>query len=347
MNSVIKIRNIILLLTLLLAAGTLSACRLGQSQPEPVTDSLFAMDTYMTFTAYGENAGDAIEKAKEKVLSLDEMLSVNNEESEVYELNHEGQPVLSDETLYLLDRSIEAYEISHGAFNPLVYPLMLAWGFTTEEYRIPSDDELEYLAALLDLEYVYRDEDLKSVSFGKEGMMIDFGGIAKGYASSCLMDIFRECGVKSACVSLGGNVHVLGTKPDGSKWNVAVRDPEDPSEYMGILSISDSAVITSGAYERYFEEDGVIYHHILDPDSGCPADSGIISSTIVSNNGTLADALSTAVYVMGLEKAEQLWRENPGLFDMIIMTSDNQVYITEGLKKDFKSDRYKTSIITP
>ena len=334
------VKKITILLTAMALLFMATACEGKAADTQPATDNLFAMDTYMTFTVYGENANEALEKAKEKIILLDDMLSVNNEDSDVYKLNNSAHAVLSEETLYLLKRSMEAYDISSGAFNPLVYPLMLAWGFTSEQYQVQFDEYLLSLMPLLDMEAVDIDETTGNVSFEKEGMMIDFGGIAKGYTSSCLMDIYRDYGVESACVSLGGNVHVLGCKPDGSKWRVAVRDPEDSSSYMGILSISDSAVITSGAYERYFEQDGEVYHHILDPETGHPADSGIISSTIVTNDGTLADALSTAVYVMGLDAAVNMWREHSNDLQMIIMTEDHNIYITKGLEESFTSSRY-------
>ena len=195
------------------------------------------------------------------------------------------------------------------------------------------------------VDFLNFDSENGKISFGKEGMMIDFGGIAKGYTSSCIMDIFSEYGIESACVSLGGNVQVLGTKPDGSKWKVAIRDPQDESGFLGILETSDKAVITSGAYERYFESDGVVYHHIIDPSTGYPSDSGIISSTIVSSDGVLADALSTAVFVMGVDKATRMWQENRDSFDMIIMTDDDEIYVTEGIKSDFSSLKYKITII--
>ena len=140
------------------------------------------------------------------------------------------------------------------------------------------------------------------VKLGKN-MKIDLGGIAKGYTSSRVMQIFKDCGVTSGLVSLGGNVQALGTKTDGTDWQIAIENPDKSSDYIGVVSVKDKAVITSGGYERYFEKNGKTYHHILDPKTGYPAESGLKSVTIVSDNGTLADALSTSLFVMGKEDA--------------------------------------------
>ncbi len=149
-------------------------------------------------------------------------------------------------------------------------------------------------------------------------------GSRKGYTSAQIMQIYQDCGVTSGLVNLGGNVQALGGKTDGSKWKVAIQSPDDTEDYLGILEIEDQAVITSGGYERYFEEDGVTYHHIIDPATGYPADSGLISVTIVSDDGTLADGLSTSLFIMGEEKAAQFWRENSDEFEAIMETADGK-----------------------
>ena len=169
--------------------------------------------------------------------------------------------------------------------------------------------------------------------------LIDFGGIAKGYTSSRIMDIYKDNGITSGLVNLGGNVQALGTKTDGTKWKIAVQSPDDTEDYLGILSVQDKAVITSGGYERYFEQDGVTYHHIIDPKTGYPAENGLVSVTIVSSDGTLADGLSTSLFIMGEEKAADFWREHKDEFDAILMSDDGTLYVTEGLENDFSTER--------
>lgn len=174
-----------------------------------------------------------------------------------------------------------------------------------------------------------------------EGVEIDLGGIAKGYTSGRIMAIFEKYGIQSGIVSLGGNVQLYGTKADGSPWKVAIQNPDtstDAADYIGILEIKDKAVITSGGYERYFEQDGKTYHHILDPDTGYPAESGLTSVTIVSEDGTLADGLSTSLFIMGKKKALEYWRAHADSFDVILVEEDGTITLSEGIQDEFSSD---------
>ena len=305
---------------------------------------LFAMDTYMTLTAYGEHAQEAVDKAAERVEALDALLSTGNENSEIYQLNQNGEATLSEEGGYLVERALELYKKTEGAFDIAIYPVMQAWGFPTQDYHVPDDDTLKEKLALADASKVNYDKDTRKIFFDQDGMEIDLGGIAKGYTSSQIMQIDQDCGVTSGLVNLGGNVQALGCKTDGSKWRVAIQSPDDTEEYLGILEIEDQAVITSGGYERYFEEDGVTYHHIIDPATGYPADSGLISVTIVSDDGTLADGLSTSLFIMGEEKAAQFWRENSDEFEAIMETSDGELYVTEGIADSLTTDMDVTVI---
>ena len=241
---------------------------------------------------------------------------------------------------------------------------MEAWGFTDKDYRVPDEAELEKLLPLTDASKVHYDADTHRVSFDEDGMAIDLGGIAKGYTSSRIMEIYKEHGIESGLVSLGGNVQVLGTKPDGSNWRVAVQDPgmesadeaadsEDAAgdeaaaqvQYLGVLEAADTAVITSGAYERNFTQDGVLYHHIIDPATGKPADSGLKSVTIVSSDGTLADALSTSLYIMGKDDALDYWRSHSDQFDCILMDDDGEIYITAPIAEQFTSEDYHVNVV--
>lgn len=169
-------------------------------------------------------------------------------------------------------------------------------------------------------------------------MKIDLGAIAKGYTSSKIIDIFKENNIKSGMVTLGGNVQVLGKKPDGSLWKVGIQNPIGEDEYLGVLQTSDKAVITSGGYERNFTKNGKIYHHILDPSNGYPANNGLTSVTIISSDGTLADALSTSLFVMGKDKAIDFYKKSNYNFDFILYSSDNKLIISDGIKDIFSSD---------
>ena len=270
---------------------------------------------------------------------LDALLSTGKKDSEIGQINANNGGQLSEDGAVLMERSLELYKSTNGAFDVAIYPVMKAWGFTDGNYQVPDADILKATLELADPSLIDYDKETSTVSFQKDGVQIDFGGIAKGYTSSRIMDIYREKGVTSGLVNLGGNAQVFGTKPDGSLWRVAVQSPDSEDEYLGVLETKDKAIITSGGYERYFEKDGVTYHHIIDPSTGYPADNGLISVTIVSADGTLADGLSTSLFVMGKDKATDYWKAHSDEFDMILLTDDEKLYVSEGIKDSFTSDR--------
>lgn len=301
---------------------------------------IFAMDTAMRVTAYGDRAKEAVQAAEEEIKRLDALFSVGNASGDIARLNENASAVVSGETCELINRSKELYNSTGGALNIAVYPLMEAWGFTSGEYRVPEQKEIDAMLTCMDVDEISCDENTGEVIL-PEGMGIDLGAIAKGYTSARLMDVFVSYDIASAIVSLGGNVQALGNKPDGTKWRVAVEDPfsEEGDSYAGILEIKDQAVITSGAYERYFEQEGKRYHHIIDPATGYPAENGLESVTIVSQDGTLADALSTALFVMGKEKALAYWKEHADDFEAILIENNGDMTITEGLQDCFSSQK--------
>lgn len=305
---------------------------------EAVRD-VFAMDTYMTVKAYGSNGDAAVDAAVDEINRLDALLSTGKKDSEIGQINANNGGQLSEDGAVLMERSLELYKSTNGAFDVAIYPVMKAWGFTDGNYQVPDADTLKATLEQVDPSLIDYDKETSTVSFKKDGVQIDLGGIAKGYTSSRIMDIYKEKGVTSGLVNLGGNAQVFGTKPDGSLWRVAVQSPDSEDEYLGVLETKDKAIITSGGYERYFEKDGVTYHHIIDPSTGYPADNGLISVTIVSADGTLADGLSTSLFVMGKDKATDYWKAHSDEFDMILLTDDEKLYVSEGIKDSFTSDR--------
>lgn len=317
----------------------LMGCGGEDEKKEPVTESrdIFAMDTYMSLTATGENASEALDAAAEEIKRLDDLFSVGNPESEISIVNENGSEALSEDTAYLIERALSIYEDTDGAFDITIYPLMVEWGFTSQEYQVPKEERIAELLKFVDTSGIEYDKEERFLSL-PDGVWIDFGGIAKGYASGRVMDIFEEYGIESGLVSLGGNVQLYHEKPDGSLWRVAIENPDDTGEYIGVLQARNKAVITSGGYERYFEEDGKSYHHIIDPKTGYPAESGLTSVTVVSEDGALADGLSTAFYVMGKNGALEYWKAHAGEIDLILVEEDGSITIIEGIKEDFTSE---------
>lgn len=304
----------------------------------PASKEFFAMDTYMEVDAYGDNGEKAVAKAEKEVNKLDSILSTGKSTSEISKLNKNKKQVVSADTMSLIKESVIISKETNGAFNPTIYPLMELWGFTTKNYYVPKDNEIKPLLNHMDIDNIKIDESKNEVSFKDSNMKIDLGAIAKGYTSSKIIDIFKENNIKSGMVTLGGNVQVLGKKPDGSLWKVGIQNPIGEDEYLGVLQTSDKAVITSGGYERNFTKNGKIYHHILDPSNGYPANNGLTSVTIISSDGTLADALSTSLFVMGKDKAIDFYKKSNYNFDFILYTSDNKLIISDGIKDIFSSD---------
>ena len=391
-----------------------------------VSMNVFAMDTYMTLLAYGDQAEEAVLAAAKEIHELDDMLSTGISTSEICRINAAGSGEISEDVETLIDKSLELYDKTDGLFNIAIYPVMKVWGFPTQEYRVPSSAEIEKALKLADVPAIelITEADMKkaqkaaaaaaeevekaqeaadqaakqaadrkkaaeekkaagaaegktgqdqtsreqadaeaadkaaadalksakeklaaikvpsapSVSFKTKGMEIDLGGIAKGYTGDRVGEVFSRYRISSGIISLGGNVQAFGSKLNGKPWRVAVQNPESSLEYLGVLDVDNKAVVTSGGYERYFEENGVRYHHIIDPRTGYPADSGLISATIVCDQGILADGLSTSLFIMGKDQAEKFWRESSWNFDYILEDKEGTLYVTEGIADSLTTD---------
>lgn len=314
---------------LLVAALMLAGCS-AQTSAEESSQSreVYAMDTVMTLEAYGQNADAALDAAVAEIERLDALWSIASSDGEIAQLNAEKQITASADTLALLTRAKEISAATDGLFSTTIAPLMEAWGFTSGDYRVPDEAELSALLAHVDDEEIAIADSTVTIPADAK---VDLGGIAKGFTSARVMEIFRENGVENGILSLGGNVQTLGTKPDGSLWRVGLQDPADERALFATLELADKAVITSGAYERNFEQNGITYHHIIDPRTGYPAESGLSSVTIVSDDGTLADGLSTALFIMGKEAAVEFWRSHRDDFDMVLLADDGAVTVSAGI----------------
>lgn len=326
----------LLALTLLLSGCQYSTSGPVSTDSEAAQESqryLESMDTMMRLTAYGSAREEALDAAQAEILRLDALLSTGQADSEISTLNRNGGGVLSQDVRTLVERSLELYQETDGAFDITIYPLMELWGFPSKDYHVPTDQELTDTLALVGSDQLTYDEATGTLTLGP-GQAIDLGGIAKGYTSQRLMDLYQEAGVTSGMVSLGGNIQCLGTRPDGTPWRIGIQDPwSDEGSIAAIIQVVDQAVITSGGYERYFvdEATGITYQHIIDPETGFPAQSGLASVSIVTEDGILGDALSTALYIMGLEKGTQFWRAHSDQFQALFLDDDGNLYVTEGL----------------
>ncbi len=321
-----KIKFALLIFVLLI----FTACGSTDNSTE-YSKEFFAMDTYVKFTAYGGNAEDALELAEMRFVEMEAMWSVTDESSDIYAVNHaNGNAVtVSEQTADLITYSLQTANETN-TFEPTIYPILTAWGFTTGENRIPSAEEIKELLQNVGSEKVTVEGN--SVRL-EQGVQLDLGAVGKGAAGDEVIQILMENGITSALLDIGGNIQIIGQK-NGADWRLGIRSPFGEGT-VGVLEISDAAVVTSGNYERFFtDENGISYGHIIDPSTGYPADSGLASATIVASEGKRADALSTSVFIMGLEDAARFWLEKRD-FEMILILQNGEIYLTEGLKERF------------
>lgn len=297
----------------------------GQQTAQETT--LFCMDTVMQLRLYGDNDGAAEAEITAILQGLDAALSVTDEQSALSACNANGRS--SDETvLALWDAAALLCARTGGAVDPTVYPVVRLWGFTTQDYRVPDEAEIADVLALVGANRVQTADGTLRLP---PGMALDFGAFAKGYAGDLCRQALEARGV-SGILTLGGNIQTVGRKPDGSDWVVGIADPDAPESYCLTLRVQGSrAVVTSGDYQRYFEQGGVRYCHIFDPATGCPVQNGLRSVTVVCDSGVTADGLSTALFVMGMEKAVEFWRQSSD-FEAVFLDESGKIFVTEGLR---------------
>lgn len=293
-----------------------------------------SMNTFMKVRAYGENAEAANNAAQKYIGELEATISVTKPVSDIYKINHATDfPVtVSDQTMRLIKIALGMSEMSDGAFNPCLYPVSSAWGFTKKKYRIPPQEEIDEKLKLCDYKKVRLDgNDI----YMEPGMQFDLGGIGKGFAGDEAAKKMREYGIESALLDLGGNIQLIGAKPNGKFWQVGIKNPFDKGSIVGTLGAKNVAIITSAGYERYFEgPDGHKYIHIFDGTTGCPVENDLVSTTAIAESGTYCDGLSTTLYVLGIEKSIELWREKKD-FDFILIGKDKTIYISKPIAKNF------------
>jgi len=314
-------------LYVLLLAMLVLLCSCGQKSAER---QLYIMDTVVDISVFGETCQDTLNRVEAMLNRVDAMCSPTDAESEVNKINASAAEV-SEELRQILTAGQKIHGETDGAFDITLGSLIDLWDIGGENH-IPSEEEIAAASALCGSHRLEVGADFARV---KSGTVVNLGGIAKGYAASKAMEIFEEDNVSCALLSIGGNICAKGTKADGSAWKVGVRDPKGTAaEYIGVLDIQDTVIAVSGDYERYFEKGGVRYHHILDAATGSPAQSDIRSVSVICRNGMRADALSTALFVMGKEKALDFWRVSDD-FECIIV-DDTCVTVTDGISDKFR-----------
>ena len=299
------------------------------------TKRVSALGGLADITAYGKNAAAALPEAEAALTSVDAMVSTFDENSRIYAVNHaDGKAVVvTAQVASMIETARTVSKQTDGALDLTVYPLMDAWGFLSGSYTVPDEDTIAELLTHIGMNRVNLSADQESGDYMLQlpaDVQITLDCVARGAATNAAINAMRAKGVKSAVISMGGNVQTLGLKPDGSKWNIAIMDPNDRNAYIGYLPLGETAVVTSSPTELSFTQRGALYHHIMNPETGMPASTAIRSMTVVCADAQMADCLSTAMFVLGERKALQYWRDHHG-FEMLIITQDGRITCTNGL----------------
>ena len=308
--------------------------------PKSAEDTRFMLNTICSITVYSEEnkdktSEDLVNEAFDLCQTYEDTFSRTIEGSDIYNINNSGgAPVtVSDDTIEILETAKYFSELSDGAFDITTAPLSIRWDFEGENPSVPPDNEIQELLEKVDYTKIKIDGNTVTLEAPVEA--IDLGAIAKGYIADKLAEFLKDNGVTSAIISLGGNIYAIGENSEEKRpFNLGVQDPQaEDGSILGYLQLSDKSLVTSGDYQRYFMQDGKRYHHILDPKTGYPAESGLSSVTIISDSSVVGDALSTTCFVLGKDKGLELINSYDGV-EAIFIDHDGNMYFSDGFGSD-------------
>lgn len=329
---------------IIISISVLSACdnTYENNQKLPYNESAFLLGTLIDITTYDKADTELMKKAFDRINEIETKMTINSDNtSEIISLNKfsgKNSVILSKDTFYVLSKGKYYSEMSKGKFDITIGTLVKLWNIGTDKATKPSQQMIDEKLPLVDYNMLEL-YDNNTAKLLNEGMMVDLGAIAKGYAADEVKNILVKGGITSALVNIGGNIITIGNKLDGSLWNIGVQNPFlNRGEYVGIMQLSDETMVTSGTYEKYFEENGVRYHHILDTSTGYPCNNELSSVSIITKNSIDADSLSTTAFVMGLKDGIEFINGLDGV-DAIFITNDKKIYLTSNISEE----RFKLS----
>lgn len=329
-----------MLLSLLVLLTGCSAQSINKQEQEPTSETQFLMGTVCKITIYDEVKDPAIfEKVFARIAEIENRMTINKDtvESEIIKLNTaagDSYVQLSPDTFYVMEKAKYYADLSGGKFDVTIGPLVKLWDITPEQTVVPEQAAIDSRLPQISSQYLLLNKETLTAKLAKRGMIVDLGAIAKGYAGDEAGRILTEAGIRHAIINLGGNVLTLNTKPDGSAWRIGVQDPYKPrGDYIGIISLNHQTLVSSGTYERYFIAEGKHYHHLLNPFTGYPEDNSLVSVSIVTRNSIDGDALSTTIYMLGLEEGMAMIEKLPET-EAIFITDDKKVYGSSGITSD-------------
>ncbi|MFZ5945465.1 MAG: FAD:protein FMN transferase [Bacillota bacterium] len=308
--------------------------------PEPISQTAFVMGTIAKITIYDGIKDESIfTKAFDRVQEIEDKMTINKEtpKSEIIKLNaNSGKEyvALSPETFYILEKGKYFSKLSNGQFDITIGPVVKLWNIDTEKAALPDDKLIKEKLQLVNYQNLELNKEQLQAKLLNENMIVDLGAIAKGYAADEVAKILRENNINHAIINLGGNILTINTKPDGTPFRLGLQDPEKPrGDYLGIVKLNNQALVSSGTYEKYFELNGKRYHHILDPQTGYPADNGLVSVSIITTSSIDADALSTTIFLLGLEKGMEVINSLPDT-EAIFITADKKIFVSPGINEE-------------
>lgn len=345
----LKIFSFLVLILFLLSACSNTNTKQTVLQ-KPYEDTEFLMGTYVTLRIYDEGKEEILEEGFNRVKELADKISGETKESEISLVNKaagEKSVVLSEDVYDLVKYAADYTKVSKGEFDYAIGPITDLWRIGFDDARKPEQSEIDQALQLVDYKSVELNDEEHSVFLEKKGMMLDLGAIAKGYMADEVYKLFKDEGVTTAIIDLGGNVFVMGGSPsrDGEFWNVGIQDPlGNRGESIGSTKQTNRSIVTSGIYERYIEVDGKLYHHLMDPDIGYPFENGIAGISIISDKSVDGDALSTLVFGLGLEVGLEYVNQREDV-EAVFVTKDQDVYVSEGLQDNFELTNKEYTLI--
>ena len=328
---------IAIILTISLLFG-LVGCTSAKEE-EPISRTELFMGTAIKVTLYDNQSEDILDKVFKKVIEIEDLVSINKKNTEIYNLNENSgiKPVkLSDTSFNIIKKGLEYSEMSKGAYDISIGPLVKLWSIGLPEAKVPTQEEINEIIKYVDYSNIEINNSRKEVYLSKEDMQLDLGSIAKGYTADEIVKLLKSEGVKKAIIDLGGNIYALGKKSEDKNWTIGIQNPfDDRGSAIGTIEVANKSVVTTGTYERFIEKDGVKYHHILNPKTGYPYETDIAGVSIVADKSVDADALSTLIFTKGLEEGFELVESIDGI-DAVFVMNDKNVYVTKNLNENFK-----------
>lgn len=327
-------KKLFYIFTSFLFIALFSSC--NKSNANLYNETSFLLGTIIEIKTYTENS--ALNKeAFKRIEEIEKKMTINGDgSSEIEKLNAKGSFKLSDDTFYVLSKGKYYSELSKGHFDITIEPIVKLWNIGTEYAAKPEDNLINQNLLLVDYNKLKLDEQTKTATLINNGMGIDLGAVAKGYAADEAKKILVDGNIKNAMINIGGNIITIGTKLDGTNWKIGIQNPFlARGEYLGVVQLNDESVSSSGDYEKYFEQDNIKYHHILDPSTGYPCNNELTAVSVITKNSIDADSLSTVLFLMGTKDGIDLINNINGI-EAIFITKDKKIYITDGLKNKFK-----------